>query len=118
MMAEINAAIQLGSDVVVLNSSAAMPASGDFLAAIPATGPAYAPTDIIVSLTAPGANTAPAKSFRTDGVFLLGGQACTTRFLNVFTVVITAPPLAAGAVTLAYSDSRGSVAKTSFYTYT
>lgn len=118
MLSEINAAIQIGSTLVVLNSTAAMPGSADFLAAIPATGLAFAPTDIVVSLTAPAANAAPAKSFRTDGVFLLGGRACTTRFINVFTVILTTPPLAAGAVALQYSDSRGSVQVATYYTYT
>lgn len=112
IMAEIEAAIQLGQSAVILNSTAAMPATGDFLAAVPNSGPAYAPTDFVVSLAIPAANAAPAKSFRTDGVFLLGTQPCRTKFLNAFTVLLTTPPLAAGSYSLLYSDPRGSVTAT------
>lgn len=112
LLAEINAAIQLGQSLVVLNSTAAMPATADFVAASPNTGPAYAATDFVVSLAVPILNAAPAKSFRTDGVFLMGGLRCRTQFINVFTVVLTTPPLAAGSYSLLYSDPRGSVTAT------
>lgn len=122
IMAEITAAIQLGQSAVVLNSTAAFPTS--ISTASPATGAEFAATDIIVAMTAPAANAAPAAAFRTDGVFTLNGLACVTRFINVFTVIITSPPLSKtsgpannGKVPLAYSDPRGSMQVADYYQY-
>lgn len=118
ILQQISDAMAKGISVVVLDSTAPVPAAGDITLA-PTSGQLNGGTQILVTLTAPSPGAAPAKAFRSDGVFFLGGIKAVTKFLNAFTVMLYAPPAPqTGAVNLDYSESRGGLSKATAYTYT